>query len=67
MITKQEQYIIKWFLPSGIWTTGLTSTSYDKALKSIASFKRLDKEEGKEYKYRVIKRTIQEEIVYNEL
>lgn len=66
MIIKQEQYIVKWFLPSGVWTMGIASASYDKALKAIDGYRRFDEKEGKKYKYRIIKRTIQEEVVYNE-
>lgn len=67
MTTKQEQYIIRWILPSGVWTTGHVSNTYAEALKVINRYKHTDKNIGKKYKYKIIKQTIQEEVVYNEL
>lgn len=68
MTTKQEQYIIRWLLPSGVWTTGLLiSNTYDNALKVVNHYKHTDKNIGKKYKYRITKQTIQEEVVYDEL
>lgn len=67
MINCKEQYIIKGFHPSGVWTTWIASATYNKALKAIDGFKRFDEKEGRKYKYRIIKQTIQEEVVYDEL
>lgn len=67
MTTRQEQYIVRWLLPIGVWTTGRVSNTYDNALKVVNSYKHIDKNIGKEYKYRIIKQTIQEEVVYDEL
>jgi hypothetical protein len=65
MTNCKEQYIVRW-LYNKMWVTGHVTTTRDQAIEVVNGFKHFDEKNGKEYKYRIIKQTIQEEIVYNE-
>lgn len=63
MINRKEQYVIGWLYDDGTWCICCTTNTYDGAIKTINNVKR----NGQEYKYRIIKQIIQEEVVYDEL
>jgi hypothetical protein len=67
MTSIKERYFITWFYRPDLWDICSEATTYDEAIKKVNKFKDYDKKHGKEYKYRIIKQTIQEEVVYNEL
>lgn len=66
IIENSEQYVVRW-LYNKMWVSGCITLTHDQAVESVNNFKNHDKKHGKEYKYRIVKQTIQEEVVYDEL
>lgn len=67
MINREEKYIVSWLYPNRMRDVGSETATYDEAVRLIDGFKCIDKYYGKKYKYRIVKQTILEEVVYDEL
>lgn len=65
MTNTEEQYIVR-CLYNKYWGTVHVVLTYDKAVKLVNDSKSYDRKHGREYKYRIIKQIIQEEVVYDE-
>ena len=67
MTKSKEQYVIRWRYPNKTWNEVPGFGTHSENMKLLDTFKGLDRTVGKKYKYRIVKQTIQEEVVYNEL
>lgn len=65
-IENSEHYVVRW-LYNKMWISGCIRATHDQAVELVKKFKNNDKKHGQEYKYRIVKQTIQEEVVYDEL
>lgn len=66
LIENREQYVIRWLYNKTMWVTGHITKTYDQAVELVNNFKNYDKNHGQEFKYRIVKQTVQEEVVYDE-
>lgn len=67
MENRKEKYLVHWKYRKNKWDVCAMTATYDGAIRLINDFKCHDKNNGQEYKYRIVKQTIQEEVVYDEL
>lgn len=68
IVQDSEQYTIQWFAGKEVgWGFSFTTDSLEDAKNNLEAYKRFDKIEGINVKYRIIKETTKREVVYNEL
>lgn len=67
MLQDSEEYILQWYdTDLDKWGSSKCIT-YEDAVKKIEEYKSNDKTWGDNFKYRIVKETIKQEVIYNEL